>query len=316
VTVARRAVAVLALAVAFTAPVGRLNAQSDQVIHVGVSSFEANAGAYYAVDNGFFKDEGLDVEVQPFNGGGAIVSAVAGGSLQVGAANPLPIAIARQRGGLDFVIIAPGSLYDQTVNPPNLVVAPNSPIRSGKDFDGTTVAVTSLSGTDPLCALSWIDATGGDSHRVKLTELPQSLMGDAVFNGRVSSATLADPANTAAFDAGKVRRLATCYGAFGKFFFVSSWFAKSEWANRNPDLARRFRAAIDRAGVWATRNPVAAAAILRKYMSITEARAHEVHAKSIDPAMIQPILDLALRYKFLDRKMDARELIWSPPAHS
>lgn len=302
----------LALALALALLPSFATAQTDTLIRVGVSSFEANAGAYYALDNGFFKQEGLNVEVQPFNGGAAITAAVAGGSLQIGAANPLPVAVAKQRGGLNFVIIAPGSLYDPNINPPNLVVAPNSPVRVAKDLDGTTIAVTSLTGTDPLCALSWIDSNGGDSKTVKLIELPQSLMADAVYAGRVAAATIADPANTAAVNAGKVRPLNTCYTQFGKYFLVSSWFAKGDWADAHPDLVKRFRNAIDRAGVWATRNPVAAAGVLKKYMNIVEERAHEDHAKTLERSMIQPILDLALRYKYLERPMDARELIWTP----
>ena len=44
-----------------TQPAG---AQADQTIHIGVGSFEANAGAYYALDNGFFKQLGLNVDIQ------------------------------------------------------------------------------------------------------------------------------------------------------------------------------------------------------------------------------------------------------------
>jgi NitT/TauT family transport system substrate-binding protein len=290
-------------------------AQADQVIHVGASSFEANAGAYYALDNGFFKDVGLNVSVQPYNGGGAIATAVAGGTLQIGISNPLPLAAAHEK-GLDFVIIAPGTLYDVAANPPNLVIAPTSTIRTGKDLEGKTIAVTSLQGLDPLGAMLWVDKNGGDSRRVKMLELPQTLMGDAVSSDRVAAAMMADPAVTAALDAGKVRGLSKSYALIGNHFFVSCWFANRGWADKNADVVRRFRIAIDRAGDWATRNPVAAAAILKKYLNITEERAHEIHAKSIEPYMVQPVIDAAVRYKFLEHAMDARDIIWTGPAHA
>ena len=304
----------LALTPAFgaSAPAG---AQADGVIHVGASSFEANAGAYYALDNGFFKQVGLTIDVQPYNGGGAIATAVGGGALQIGIVNPLPVAVAHER-GLDFVIIAPGSLYDVDSTPPNLMIAPNSTIRTGKDFDGATIAVTTLQGLDPLGASLWIDQNGGDSHRVKLVELPQTLMADGVASGRVAGAMIADPAATAALKAGKVRGLSKSYALIGNHFFVSCWFANRDWANKNVDVIRRFRIAIDRAGEWATRNPEAAAAILHKYMNITVERAREVHAKSIERSMVQPVIDAAVRYKLLDRPMDARDIIWTAPAHA
>ena len=301
---------VAALALAF-AP-HSAGAQTGQVIKIGAGAFEANAGAYYAQENGFFKQVGLNVEIQAFNGGGAIAAAVIGGSLQIGVANPLPIAAAHEK-GLDFVIIAPGSLYDIASTPPNLMVAPNSPIRTGKDLEGSTVAVTSLQGLDPLGVMEWIDKTGGDSHKVKLVELPQTLMGDAVASGRVAVAMMADPAVTAALNAGKVRGLSKSYAYIGNHFFVSCWFSSREWADKNPDLVRRFRIAIDMAGTWATKNPEAAAAILKKYMNISVARAREVHAKTSEPSMVQPVIDAAVKYKYLDRPMDAREIIWIGP---
>jgi NitT/TauT family transport system substrate-binding protein len=305
-----RGAALVALALVFgIAPAG---AQSDQVIHVGAGLFEANAGAYYALDNGFFKAVGLNVEVEPFTGSGPIVAAVASGTLQVGVANPLPLAIASEK-GLNFVIIAPGTLFDAKTTPANLMIAPGSTIRSGKDLEGATVAVTTLQGLDPLGVESYIDKTGGDSHRVKIIELPQTLMADAISSGRIAAGTIADPAVTDALNAGKVKALSSCYTYIGNHFFVSAWFASKDWADAHPDLARRFRTAIDRAADWATRNPVAAAAILHKYLKSTVDRARELHAKTIDPSMIQPVIDAAYKYKILDRNMDAHELIWTPP---
>jgi NitT/TauT family transport system substrate-binding protein len=300
---------VLLPAIDVPAPLG---AQTDQVVHVGASSFEANAGVYYALENGFFKQVGINVEAQPYNNGAAIAAAVAGGTLQIGCANPLPVAVAHER-GLNFVIIAPGTLHDTKIDPPNFMVAPNSPIRNGKDLNGATIGVTALQGLDPLGALGWIDKHGGDSRTVKLIELPHTLMADAVNDGRVAAALMADPARAAALTSGKVRSLADSYESIGNRFFVSSWFANRDWADKNADVVRRFRIAIDRAGEWATRNPEPAALILKKYMSITEARAHEEHARSIDPSFVQQIIDAAVRYKYLDHAMDARDIIWTGP---
>ena len=234
------------------------------------------------------------------------------GSLQIGANAPLPVVLATEK-GLNMVIVAPGSLYDAKTTPPNFMVAPNSTLRTGKDFEGTTVAVSTLNGLDELGVRSWIDKTGGDSRRVKIIEMPQSLMADAILNGRVAAGTMTDPAGPDALAAGKIKVLAPCYAFIGNRFFVSSWFATREWADKTADAVRRFRIAIDRAGAWATRNPQAAAGILHKYLGSTEPLAHERHARSIEPSMIQPIIDAAVRYKIVERPLDARDIIWRAP---
>jgi hypothetical protein len=60
--------------------------------------------------------------------------------------------------------------------------------------------------------------------------------------------------------------------------------------------------------VWANKNPAAAAKILGKYMAIDEPRTHAQYAAKLDPALIQPILDGAAKYKLLPRSMTFAEL--------
>ena len=115
---------------------------------------------------------------------------------------------------------------------------------------------------------------------------------------------------SAALDTGKVKIFAKSYDAIAKRLFGSVWFASEDWANQHPDAVRKFAAAIDEAGTWATRNPVAAAAVLQKYMKVTYTRAHEYHARTLDPALLQPIIDSSVRYKLLPAPMNANDLIW------
>ena len=286
-------------------------AQTTPVIHIGLAPFEGQAGPYYAQDLGLFKAAGLDVDIQQYTGGSAIVAAIVGGSLQIGGGNPLPLAQARAR-GIKIVLIAPGFIHDWKAPTPNnaLVVGVNSPIRNAKDFTGKTIAVTGLRGLDEIAVDAWLDTNGGDSKSVKFTELPQNAMPEAVATGRVDAAELGDPGLSAAVDAGKIRILANAYDAIAKYFFGSVWFASEDWANQHPDAVRKFAAAINQAGTWATRNPVAAAAVMQKYMKVTFTRAHEYHGRTLDPALIQPVLDASVRYKVLTTPMNANDLIW------
>jgi NitT/TauT family transport system substrate-binding protein len=301
---------VLAISLALFCGAGA-SAQTTPVIHVGLAPFEGQAGPYYAQDLGLFKAAGLNVEIQQLNGGGAIVSAIAGGSLQIGGGTPLPLAQARSR-GINIVIIAPGYIYDYKAPTPinALVVGVNSPYHNAQDLAGKTVAVTQVRGLDEVAVDAWLDANGADSHSVKFTEFPQNAMAEAVAAGRVDAAQLGDPALSDALAAGKVRILAKSYDAIGKRLFGSVWFTSEDWAAQHPDAARKFAAAINQAGAWATRNPVAAAAVLQKYMKVTYPRAHEYHGRTVDPAFIQPIIDAAVRYKLLTTPMNANDLIW------
>lgn len=286
-------------------------AQADRVVRVGVSPFEAHGDAYYAQDLGLFKRAGLDVEIQQYAGGATIVAAIVGGSLQIGAGSPLPVATARER-GIPIVLVAPGYLYDSAAPSPidALAVAASSPYRTGRDLDGKTVAVAGVRSVAQLAAYSWIDRNGGDSSSVKAVELPQSAMADAVADGRVDAAEIGDPALSAGIADGKVRIIGKAYDAIAKRLFAAAWFATEDWAAGNADAIRAFTAAINDASAWAVKNPEAAVAVLGKYMKVSFSRAHEYHATTLDPGLIQPLLDAAVKYKMLDRPMNASEIIW------
>jgi NitT/TauT family transport system substrate-binding protein len=303
--------AAAALALLFGAAPPEARAQADAVLHVGVSPFEAHADAYYAQDLGIFKRRGLTVDIQQYNGGAAVVAAVVGGTLQIGAGSPLPVAQARER-GIPVLLVAPGYLYESNGATPidALAVAVTSKARSGADLNGKTIAVAGIKSVAQIAAFSWIDKNGGDSSTVKAIELPQSAMADAVADGRIDAAEIGDPALSAGIDTGKVRIIGKAYDAINPRLFASVWFATDDWAAKNGDVIRRYTAAINEASDWAVKNPEAAADILRKYMNVTYTRAHEYHSHTLDRAYIQPLLDAAYKYKVLERPMDTNELIW------
>jgi NitT/TauT family transport system substrate-binding protein len=308
-----RALSMLLLSVLVLCGPGSLGAgaQTAELIRFGASPFEAQGTVYYAQELGLFKRAGLNVEVQQFPGGAAILAGIAGGSLQVGFGNPLPLANARER-GLKFVFIAPGYLYDWADPEAGtmLIVAAAGPIREAKDLNGKTLAGTSLRSIDTIAAYSWMDAHGGTSSTVKFVELPQAAMGEAVASGRIDGAVVSQPSLGASLATGRTRGLVRPYDALGRRVMVSGVFTTEEWADKHPDEARRIRAAINEAAVWAVKNPEAAAEVLQRNLKIATQRAHEYHARTLDPSFIQPVLDGALRYKFMTQKMDARELIW------
>ena len=106
----------------------------------------------------------------------------------------------------------------------------------------------------------------------------------------------------------KLRVLARDVKSLGPNSMITSWFTTSEWAANNQATVKAFAGAIGAAAAWANKNPEAAAKILGKYMSIDEPRIHAYYAERLDPALIQPILDNAAKYKLLSGPMTYAEL--------
>lgn len=83
------------------------SADGSTNIKVGTIPIDATAQVFYAKEQGYFEEEGLNVEIQTITNGAAIVSAVQSGALQVGCSNVVSIATAIER-GLSFDFVAPG----------------------------------------------------------------------------------------------------------------------------------------------------------------------------------------------------------------
>ena len=100
----RSAVALLLLTALFPAGAGSQTLTSIRVGDLGYT--DASSEPLFAQAAGIFKKYGLDAEVTTYTGGGAIIAAIAGGSLDVGFSNATSAVAAIQR-GIPILALAP-----------------------------------------------------------------------------------------------------------------------------------------------------------------------------------------------------------------
>jgi len=315
--VVSRAHALIGMAAAVAVPVaGR--AQAEAVVRIGTPGNDGNALAYYAFENGYFRNDGIVAQIQTLRAGSGagVAAAVIGGALDVGEADIIAVAAAREH-GLPLLLIAPSFLHRGPQPVSALIVAKSSAIRSGKDLNGATIAVPSLTGPAKLVTVAWLQKNGADLTTVKFVELPQNAVAAAIARGTVAAGATTEPNLAAALD--DVRVLGYIYDAIGNPLQVSGWFATEDWIRANTDVARRFVAAVHEAAVWANnpQNHAASAAILQKYTPFASNLLPKMHRAAygevFDPALMQPLLDAAYDQKSLQKRVTAKDLL-SPVA--
>jgi NitT/TauT family transport system substrate-binding protein len=282
-------------------------AQTAMTIRVGAGTVEANAQAYYADAQGFFKKVGLNAEVQQLRSGTTIAAAIVGGDLACGVSNVVSLGAAHAK-GVPFVIIAGGALYDTAVPNALIVVAPNSPIKTAKDFAGKTVAGISVGGLDQLAWDAYLDKNGVDYTSVKFVEVSPASMADALALDRVQGASMNDPELSAAGT--KIKAFAKGWDDIAPVFMQTAWFTTQDWLAKNKDTAKRFNEAMVMAAQWGMANPDAGAAILAKALKFSEAKARMHYALKPDPALIQPVYDAQFKYKLSASLVKAADFIW------
>lgn len=281
-------------------------------VRMGIIPVEAAAEAFYAIDMGFFKKHGLDVELQTMQNGASIAAAVAGGSLDIGFADTISIAGAHAR-GLPFIYLAPALLNSYAAPTLAMMVAGSSAIHGPKDFNNKTIAVNGLNNITMVPFEAWIDKSGGDYKSVKWVEVPLPAQNDAVTSGKVDGATLGEPFVTFGIDKGE-RALYVEKNGIAPRYVLSGFMTTSDWAAKNRVTATAFIAAIRETAEWANANRAASAAILAKYTKIPEPVVERMkrgqYAVSLQAADFQPVIDAAVKYGAIPKAFPAAELFY------
>jgi NitT/TauT family transport system substrate-binding protein len=277
-------------------------------LNVGLNSNEITAQAYYAQEAGIFKKNGLNVNLQKMAGGNVVAAAIVGGSLQVGASNCMSFASSVIK-GLPFTAIAPGAISEAGHPFSGVVVAGDSPIRSAKDLAGKVISVNSLGSTDQLAALAWLDANGGDAKSAQFIEIPPAAVPQALAQGRIAASLMFEPYLSLGRAAG-LRVLADPYVAIAPRFLGTLWVATPTWANANKTAAHAFAKSVVEGTQWSLANQGRAVELLSDWTNMKVDKLRQPMATTLDPAMLQPLLDAAFKYKLLPRPLVAADLIW------
>ena len=310
--------AVLLAASLLTSAAVPVRAADPIPLEVGTMPGDASAEVYYGVEQGFFKAEGLDVHINPFSNVAAQAAAVFAGTIAVGNGGVGSIAVAREKGILERVI-APASMYDANALTAALMVAKDSPVKNAADLNGKIVGTNGLQDQAHLESMLWLEKHGADLSTIKFTEVPFPAMAGALAQNRIQAALMVEPLITAGSP--EVRQFGDAMGAISNRFITTGWFASDAWLQANPDIAARFVRAMLKTAAWANTHHAESAQILIRSAKLDPAIATKMtrstYGTSLDPAFMQPVLDMFFHFKVLPTAMSADDVAWkaSPAYH-
>jgi len=291
---------------------GQSRAQTLPTIRVATTLNDSGAGAYYALDMGFFKKAGLNVQIVSLNSSGLMGSSVASGALDIGETGVSVIAAGHER-GLPFVMVAPAGLYSSKAPTSATLVAKNSPIKTGADLNGKTIGLRDINSPAYVGSRAWIDSNGGDSKTVKFVEIPDSATAAALAQGRIDATTISEPDLENALKGPDARLLANSYNSIANEFLLGGYFTTKEYAAAHPEIIHAFASAMAETYRWANRNHAQTALILEKYtkQKVQPTMPRVVYAERLTPKIVQPLIDAAAKYGALKSSFPASELLAS-----
>lgn len=289
-------------------------AQATQSLRLAGVPTDDMTPVFYAIQTGMYEKAGLDLQYVPVSSGATATTAVIGGAYDIAKASPIAPILAHLR-GLPIALIANGIVSTPRTPFSAMIVAADSPIKTGADCNGKTGISPGLSDINSLAMMTWIDHSGGDSRTVKWVEVPGSAASEAVGDHRVDFALIQEPQLSAALAAGKVRVLADAYAAVSKRWITSSYVARTDFAAQHDEALHRFVRVTYQSAAMTNPRKAETVPIMAKMTKIPA----DVYAKltrgdgatTSDPGLLQPIIDMAVRYKVLPQAFPAKEMYWT-----
>ncbi len=225
------------------------------------------AALYIAQKQGFFKAEGLTVQVQPVQQSIQALPALIKGDVDVIAgANYVTFFQAQDKGTLQLKVLAEGATL--TSNMMDVLVMPKSPIKAPKDLEGKKVAVNILNNIQSLTLNQILKADNVDFTKVKYVAIPFPQMAAALQKGQVDAIHAVEPFLTNGEKTLGMRVVVDGGAAPVTGMPISGYVGTQTFAAKNPKTAAAFQRAIFKAQQLATTDRKQVEQVLPSYTKI------------------------------------------------
>ncbi len=293
-------------------PWDRAGAQAK--LNLGYMKIGDLSPLFMALEKQFFKDAGVEINLAAMVGGAEIQPALASGAINIGWTNVISMGQGHVQ-GFDFKFVANGAINKRSTNDVfGFLVRPDSPITSAKELQGKTVATNNVRNIIHAAGLHWIDANGGDSSKVKWVEIPFPQMAPALVNRQIEAFVAVEPFVTVPTKVQKQARvLGHMLGGIAPRLLIASYFGSEAWIGKNVETVKAFVAAINRGIDAHNANLDEARAVIAKHTGLKGEFLKEMPLPAFEKKLLEsdlePMLDVGVRYKFIDRKVSPSQLI-------
>ncbi len=238
------------------------SSDANKPVKIRLASQPTYFQAYVAEKLGYFKDEGLDVEMSTFNYGPPIIEGMTSDNIDVGFMGDMPV-YSGIANGLDIKVIASGGASSDNQG---IVVRDAANIHSLSDLKGKKIAVPFGSNTQPFLYL--LLAKGGlTENDVEIVNLGPADGVSSLIAGNVDADVIWEPNLSQAAEAGNgVTLLQTGKGVK---LFISPIVARSAFIKDHPEETAKLLKALQRAAEWSKANPDKAIEIVHEATEAT-----------------------------------------------
>ena len=231
--------------------------KKDEVISVAEVPWPASAAIYIARENGYFKDEGIDVHLQSYISGHLGLAAVLSKKVDFTVAGDTPLARAIVEGKPVAVVATLCEINRAIV----IVARKDKGILSPHDLKGKRVGVVAGTTADFFLNI-FLTTSYIDSADVTIVNLPTEKVVDALIRGEVDAVSTWSPHTIVAME--KLGDNGIILDDPSIYKMTWNLMTTKEFAESHPERVRKVLAAIVRANEFIAKHPEQARAIISK----------------------------------------------------
>jgi NitT/TauT family transport system substrate-binding protein len=288
-------------------------ASQPEKVKIGLIPIADVAPVFVGIKQGYFKEQGIELDTQFAAGGAAITPAVLAGDFDIGFSNTVSLLIAASK-GLPVQIVSQGVLGGPDESKPwaDVLVPKGSGIKEPKDLEGKTIAANTLNNICEVTINATLEEQGVDVSKLDYTEIPFPDMIGALEKGRVDAACVVEPFVSQGKAAG-MKGIDPFYARTAPNLTVATYFASKELIGSKPELIERFKKAMEKSLQYAQDNPDAVREALPEYTQIPPEAAQKINLPSWQPELtedtIQTLSELSEKYGLIEQQPNLDELI-------
>lgn len=274
------------------------------------------AFSQFAVQQGFFEEEGLDVTIEPNPGGAANIPGVEAGDFQIAGSNVVSVLLARSQ-GLEVKMISAGTFgTDDPETDFSLVLVPgDSDIQGPEDLNGRSVAVNTLANIAEVTIRAALENAGAEHQDIDFVEMGFPDMVPAALDGRVDAVHVIEPFMSIGLGEG-MRPIIAPYSGTRDNLAIGSYFSSDSFIEENPDVVDRFIAAVSAAGEHVASNPDEFRQALIDIADLDPDVAEAVNIPPwggpVDVESVQLIGDLMVQFGLLEEVPSIEDVVYTP----
>lgn len=293
---------------------GGANPQSLEkpTIKVGGIAGASSATLYIAYDKGYFRQQGLNVQIVTTSNGGQALNQLVGKAIDITLANDVSgIQAAIQGTPIKLVNDGPNAAPRTYV----LSALPSANIKTLADLSGKKVGVSSLNDAVMATIKNSLIAVNVNPASVRFETVPFANSEQALKSGSVDASVTSEPYTTESAEALGSRPVVDVFpqGSAEANLPIAGYFATSDFVAKDPKTLAAFQRAMTKAANDASNRQVVEQAVHTHLKSLSQ-QVLDVMAlpgfpADLDPNRIQRVADLMQKAGYIKSHYDVRQIL-------